>query len=266
MNNKQKELITIVIPIYSKLDIVRNGLQKLRECIYIDKVKIHLVDDCSPNITKEEVDLLINDFKDLNIKYDRLNENVGQGLARQYGIDNCTTDLIMFMDEDDYYTKYGIKTLLDKYNKGLKKYKSICAVFGGHICRKFDGELNDKEINMITIWAKLYNTKFFKNDKYQIKFVKEFSRRCEDIQFSSRFFMLCSYIDSDAKILTTKYKVYKWNDNDNSQTAVWGKLGETKYNDIMSAKAKINTFDYLKSLGINEDEFIHNTIKSITYL
>ena len=92
--------VSIIIPFKgqaeSDLAIV---LASINNQIGIDfsEVDVHLVNDGGTAIDLSKFEILGN----LDLHYHELPENVGAGLARQYGIDQSQSEYLMFMDSDD---------------------------------------------------------------------------------------------------------------------------------------------------------------------
>lgn len=85
-------------------------------------IEILCVDDCSTDNSKE----LIKNYteKDNRIKYFYLDENSGPGIARNYGINQSTSEFIVFIDPDDLYAN---DFALEKLHNTAKKYNiDIC--------------------------------------------------------------------------------------------------------------------------------------------
>ena len=93
--------IDYIIPCYGKSEIIRPGLRALVNQWKSEFIHVILVNDCSPNTKCDYADL-VEEFKPyIDIKSIRTPKNVGQGLARQYGINHSSHNYFMFQDEDD---------------------------------------------------------------------------------------------------------------------------------------------------------------------
>lgn len=78
--------------------------------VNFSEIDVHLVNDGGQSIQSEKFDI----FSHLNLHYHELKENVGPGMARQYGIDQSKGEYIMFVDADDELHYAG--ALLDFFN------------------------------------------------------------------------------------------------------------------------------------------------------
>ena len=95
-------MIDIIIPLYNCIDTLEKTLLSISNQDIKDKFTIILVDDKST----QDYHLIIKKFQNLlNIKYYRLDKNVGPGIARQYGIDHSKNQYIIFIDADDLFPK-----------------------------------------------------------------------------------------------------------------------------------------------------------------
>mgnify|MGYP002523817918 CR=1 FL=1 len=108
---KRSKFFSIILPIYNPT--------RLKDCL--DSIQ------SQPNLKDIEV-AIINDagslaYKDIlkNYTFDMVvidnEENIGQGLSRQVGIDNTTGKWITFIDHDDEFNP----ECFDKVKKGIKE-------------------------------------------------------------------------------------------------------------------------------------------------
>lgn len=93
--------IDYIIPCYGNSEIIRPGLRVLANQWHSEFLHVILVNDCSPNTDCDYQDLIEEFQPYLDIQCIRTPENVGQGQARQWGIDHSGHDYFMLQDEDD---------------------------------------------------------------------------------------------------------------------------------------------------------------------
>lgn len=108
-------LINIIIPCYYSSDVIRPCFQSLAEQTCKEKIKIFMVNDCSPNTQDEYMDIREEFSNILNIKYIKTPKNSGPGAARQLGLESIdtTAEWVMFLDDDDYlYDQYVIENYI----------------------------------------------------------------------------------------------------------------------------------------------------------
>ena len=124
---------------------------------------------------------LINSFKEeLNITYEKLSENVGPGVARQYILDKTTSPYICFLDADDLL--YYPETLEEQY-KALEDGHELAV---SYVLNERD---NTKVFNGNDLHAKMFTRDFI--NKYNIKFPP--TRVHEDNVFMSLTIIYCPY-------------------------------------------------------------------------
>ena len=105
--------VSVILPIYN----VEKYLEKALDCIVnqsLKEIEIICVCDGIPlqKNSDKSVEIVKNYAqKDPRIKIIELNENYGQGVARNIGIDNATGKYIMFLDPDDTYELDACETL-----------------------------------------------------------------------------------------------------------------------------------------------------------
>lgn len=140
--------ISIIIPVYNTEAYLRQCLDSVLAQVSSD-LEIILVDDGStdnsPQICDEYAQLvnsekfIVNSGNGLKIGDRRLKniqlhvihqENQGQSVARNNGLDHATGDYVLFLDSDDYYSKGAIEFLtgLAKKNPEVDFFYMDCAV------------------------------------------------------------------------------------------------------------------------------------------
>lgn len=103
-------MIDLIIPIYNAKNTLDFTLMSIKMQTIIDKITVYLIDDCSEDNYEE----ILNNHKDMNIIYKRLDKNSGPAVARQEGINISANDYIMFIDADDlFYDTDSVKKLLN---------------------------------------------------------------------------------------------------------------------------------------------------------
>lgn len=94
-----KKVLSIVIPFKNEsLETLSVALSSINNQIGVDwgQIEVHLINDGGLPLSLEPLRI----FSNLDLHYSWI-ENVGPGLARQYGIDQSQGEYIMFMDGDD---------------------------------------------------------------------------------------------------------------------------------------------------------------------
>ncbi|MDR2976345.1 MAG: glycosyltransferase [Streptococcaceae bacterium] len=121
--------VSIIIPFKDQTEKELSlALASINGQIGVDfsEIDVQLVNDGGAAIEVNKFEI----FSNLRIHYHELPENVGPGLARQYGIDHSESDYLMFIDADDELHYTG--ALLDFFNV-LKESASHQIIIGKYI-------------------------------------------------------------------------------------------------------------------------------------
>lgn len=187
--NKTGVLVSIIVPIYNVEKYLKTCLDSLINQT-LQEIEIILVNDCSTDRSED----IILEYQgiDPRILYLKQETNQGQGLARNYALDNANGEYILFVDSDDYIALdaseklYGTAKQLNLDILEANYYK----VYPTHKKKQqnvlFTGILSGNEyfeeipFTVGVIWNKLWRTNFIKENN--LKFVKEIF---EDVIFIS---------------------------------------------------------------------------------
>ncbi len=103
--------ISVIMPIYNAGKYLKNTLDSIiNQTIGFENIELILVDDCSTDNSRDIVEEYSSKYS--NIKPIFLEENTGcPGIPRNIGIENATSDYIMFIDNDDEYLPEICNTL-----------------------------------------------------------------------------------------------------------------------------------------------------------
>lgn len=249
---------SVIIPHYDKTgDLSKNMrlLQTLENQDFNKKdYEVIIIDDFSPF----SVEGIENYTMDL--KYLKLEKNVGVALARQVGIEQAKGDYVLFIDNDD--DLFSVKTLskldllldddtlilstgfLEDTNKDNNEGKRI-----------FLPHYNDKT----WMHGKVYKREFL--IKNEISF-KPHLRYCEDAYFNNLAFALAW-----DKVKYSKEITYVWRWNDNSITRRNDKEYNTKYfcDYIKATKTSLNNLKARKDERI-EFVILNIALQSLGYI
>lgn len=228
----------LIIPCYGESKLINRGLSSLATQWKSEYIHVTLVNDCSPNTDCNYQDL-VDKYKDeLDIRVITMPKNSGQGLTRQFGIDNTKHDWFMFMDEDDQIAtgiaisqivgaaegypldidEHGMVALdkqgKPKKRKGIPKLALVSAPL-------FEFDDNHTHVipseNQIWLNCKLYNRKFV--EKHNVRFNEAQSRHAEDYFWASCLFHC---LDNDkeycAILMDNNQLFYLWYPNEKSQS------------------------------------------------
>lgn len=102
----EKELVSIVIPVYNAERFIDDTINSIKEQTYTNW-ELLLVDDCSVDDSAKK----IQSYSELDgrIKYIKLDKNSGAASARNKGIEVAQGRYICFLDADDKWEKEKLK-------------------------------------------------------------------------------------------------------------------------------------------------------------
>jgi glycosyltransferase involved in cell wall biosynthesis len=115
-----KVRVSIIIPTYNREKFILRALQSAINQTFQD-FEVLIIDDASTDNTYKTVLSLKNE----KIRYFKLDNNVGQCVARNYGIGKSSGEYIAFLDSDDEW----LPTKLEKQIKLLDSDNKIGAVY-----------------------------------------------------------------------------------------------------------------------------------------
>ena len=114
--------ITVLTPSYNRAYCLENAYNSMEKQLNKDFIWL-IIDDGSTDNTTE----VVNDFKkraSFEIQYMK-QENGGKHRALNLGISNIKTELVLFLDSDDYLTDDAIDKVLGYHNK-VESFEGIC--------------------------------------------------------------------------------------------------------------------------------------------
>lgn len=92
--------VSVIIPTYKRSDYLIRAINSVLNQSY-KKIEIIVVDDNGVGIQQENTINLLKQFP--TVKLITYNKNNGACYARNKGVKNATGEIIMFLDDDDYY-------------------------------------------------------------------------------------------------------------------------------------------------------------------
>lgn len=285
--------IDYIIPCYGKSEVIRPGLRSLANQWHSEFIHVYLINDCSPNTDCNYQDLVDEFSNYLDICCIKTDKNVGQGLARQAGVDASTHDYLMFQDEDDLLANPLAISLFVGHVEG-NIYKTIddkqevyeldengafirdeskldVALVSGPLF-EFDDHYSNiiESSNHVWVNSKLYNRKFL--EKHDIRFNEAQSRHAEDYYFTSCFFYCLEFDQSYTSILMDNQQLtYIWYPNTESQSRKDDHYGYMLSGYTMDGS--INILDYMKDTKRNgltwdeekENQYRHDVLNMTVY-
>ena len=194
-------MIDIIIPAYNAHDTIIQTLSSVAIQTIRDKANIYIVDDCSLKNYDEE----INMFKGmLNIKQLRTEKNRGAGYAREFGINNSSSDYILFLDADDLlYDCFSLDKLYKIMN--ASNYNLVAGLFVNE--GKDDASTFVVDENGIfgCLHGKLYRRKYLIDNNIRFNY----TRYSEDNSFNG----IVVNTTSKYKVISDIVYVYRYNPN-----------------------------------------------------
>ena len=189
-------MIDIIIPGYNCRETLSDCLDHIKCQTCIDKIHVIFVDDCS---SENYSDILAQYQKDIDLKYIRSETNLGPGACRQIGLDNSSSDFVMFVDADDYILgDDSLAQYLEAMDEGYDYVYGLVYNEFLDTCVISDGDVH----------AKMYRRSFL--DKHNVKFSSD--RYHEDNLFNSLVIL------NGARIKRLEMVTYCYFDSKNSLT------------------------------------------------
>ncbi len=130
------KLVSVIIPTHNREKMIANAIDSVLKQSY-KNIEVVIVDDCS----EDHTELLIREkYGDLpNVKYYKLPRNFGACAARNKGVGFSKGEYIAFLDSDDVFYPFKIKSQVDE----LEKTNSDICVSSHHF------KYEDKERNVV---------------------------------------------------------------------------------------------------------------------
>lgn len=195
---KEKMSIAVIIPVY-------NMKNRLRQCVEslirqtIDNYKIYLIDDGSTDGSGQICDELQSEFDSKVVVLHKVNGGVSD--ARNFGIVNSESDLITFVDPDDYVSKFYLENLYVALTSAeaditccrfveQPEYENLKIEEDTLDLKEIDKYSSDEALKILlyqrgidfAVWGKLFRRELFENIKFPI------GKRYEDVPVTLRLF------------------------------------------------------------------------------
>lgn len=181
--------VSVIIPIYNVEEYIEKALNSVCEQTLKD-IEIICVDDCSTDKSKQ----IVEDFvaKDSRFRLISFDENKGQGVARNVGIQSAQGEYLMFLDPDDWYAKNTCEIAYNHINlndsdistfNNFRYYEKSGKLVLFNFCnvlRPIEG----------SCWKHIFRTEFIKNNNIEFGMGKN----CEDNPFFLKSMILTDKI------------------------------------------------------------------------
>jgi len=207
MSNQKS--IDIIIPAYRAQKTIEKALASIFMQSIVDEVKVIIVNDADGIGYNRQ----IRRFKDkMEILELTMPKNSGCGPARQYGIDNSNSPLIVFLDADDYlHHAFALEMLRNSFKTCPDSAFAVgdfLEIVGEGAEKKFVDHRQD----FIWMFAKIYSREYL--EKYKIRFSSVSAN--EDNGFNTMLQLIMSI--NEEKVATLGEFVYVWEYNAKSIT------------------------------------------------
>ena len=243
------ELITVVVPVYNVENYINKCIDSILDQTY-KNLEIILVDDGS----EDNSGIICDEYKKKNSNITVIHKvNGGLSDARNAGINIAHGKYIAFIDSDDFIDNRMIEVL---YN-ALKKNNADISICGIQIVKNLKREIkksekkgyietvnqyqayknlyNNKAMETVVAWNKLYKIDLFKNIRYPIGKINEDA------------FVIHHLISKTNKIVYVSDKLYYYIKRKNS---IMGKKFNQKRLDVLEAYE--DRMKFFKDNNMNE--------------
>lgn len=236
--------ISIIIPVYNVAKYLSKCLESLSNQTLKD-IEILCVDDHSTDNSLE----ILNDFasKDSRIKIINLENNQGQGFARNKALEEAKGEFIGFVDSDDYVDLNYFEELYNSAKQAsvdiavasILKHKKHYRKYNVYYAKKLKATTIQDKIKLcgdtkqffFYAWNKIYKTEFLR--KNNIKFAQ--GQIYEDVIFAIKALF---YSDSVISVPNTNYNYIQHNNSTVKHKDSSGK----KVRDLIKAYTELQDF------------------------
>lgn len=164
-NGNPEKRVSIIVPVYNAERYLDKCLSSLVEQTY-ENIEIIVVDDGSGDGSGQICDRYAEKFSEVRCYH---KDNQGAGQARNFGLDHCTGDYIMFVDADDYIAQRCVTEVVgiaEQYHVDLVDFGKVFMLSAKNVFVDADQSVrhfrSPQEIRQISpqirkmIWGKLY--------------------------------------------------------------------------------------------------------------
>lgn len=247
-------MIDVIIPAYNASKTLGRALASLAAQSDRD-FRTLVVDDCSEweehCAMSRTVARYSNELKDVQML--STPQNVGAGMARQFGIEHTSGEWITFLDADDVLMPYAIEAFKVIVG-GNPDTNVIHSSFYKQYKDGDDIQLVIMDRGYTWMHGKLYRRSFI--EEYGIKNDPRFSRWADDSYFNAQ----CSEL---TPLTMNELPMAMYMDTADSMTSKEADAGRSKLMTLMQAMyyAGMHTLEYKDTIG-----HLHNTVENIANL
>ena len=193
---KKEKKVSVIIPTYKRADYICRAIDSVLNQTY-SNIEIIVVDDNDSNSNdRNRMEKIMEKYKNnKQVLYIKHKKNMNGSTARNTGIKKSSGEFITFLDDDDFYLKNRVRSLvdlLDNSNTYSAAYTGLIRITNEKIVNLYDANLEgnlEEELLNLNSFFKSGSNLFFKKEVFdKIKgFDTEFKRH-QDIEFMARFF------------------------------------------------------------------------------
>lgn len=217
-------MVSVIMPVYNGAKFIKKGIDSILGQTY-KEVELIVVDDGSKDESGAIVKEYIKEFssKEISIKY-ILQENGGVAKARNTGIKAAQGEYLMFLDQDDWYSKEAVELLVKKAEESgadliISGYHLVDMEGNIKTTWNLNPELEWSKFRIVAPWGKLFRKEVI--DRYGITFLD--TKISEDLYFNILF------MSHTNKIQVLSDAGYYWLENVQSESRTnWNVISEER--------------------------------------
>lgn len=173
-------LVSVVIPLFNKEHCIADTIQSVLAQTFSD-IELIIVDDGSSDnslsIAKSIADRRISIYH---------KENEGVSATRNYGVEKATSDLILFLDADDYLYPHCVETLVN-----LRKDFPNAQLWSAN----FENVMEDRSVVVLT-----ENDRGYLPDVYRKRWLRQWNMRPGSYMCDKTAFLECGGFPAQVSI------------------------------------------------------------------
>ncbi len=176
--------VSVIIPVYNVENYLRKCLDSLVNQTLKD-IEIIVVNDGSPDNSQTIIDEYVKKYPKKVVSV--IQENGGQGAARNTGLLHATGEYIGYVDSDDYVEK----NMYEELYKKAKEENADIVICGNNIVKEnyelLTKEAVDKEflLGKMAVWNKIYKKSIIVDNKISFRSKVWY----EDLDFSMKVYL-----------------------------------------------------------------------------
>ena len=215
-----KYKVSVIIPVYNAEKFIKRVVNSvINQTIGFENIELLLIDDNSKDSTR-------NILKEYSQKFDNIKCLFPEGNSgtpsrgRNIGIENASSEYVMFLDQDDMYAE-DICEVLYKVISETKKDIVMCdhKIINNNNFIDTEEYTQDYTYKIYPINdAKIFNNAYMWNKIFRRDFLLKYSIRCfEKYWGEDSYFCVKSYLNTDEVPYLENFNGYIYNVRDNEE-------------------------------------------------